>query len=223
MSNSIGFCDNFLSVGQSAIWNKNGELINQLDDKNEGLLIFDTKLETTEINQLKIEKGKLSELETLFQIYLNGKNDLEQNGIYQWTNSYPTISILKNDVNKGVLYTLKNNNEIIGAINISEEQELEYQSVNWKFNATKILVIHRLVINPRHQKQGYAKLLMDFAEKFAIKNNYSSIRLDAYSQNRRVIEFYKKRNYIIRGEVYFPYRNDPFYGLEKELIPENKT
>ena len=46
MSNSVGFCDNFMSVGRSAIWNKNGELIEQLDDKNQGILIYDTELET---------------------------------------------------------------------------------------------------------------------------------------------------------------------------------
>lgn len=42
MSNSIGFCDNFLSTGQSAIWNKNGELLAKLESDTEGLLVFDT-------------------------------------------------------------------------------------------------------------------------------------------------------------------------------------
>jgi len=217
MSNCIGYCDNFMSVGKSAVWNKNGKLIEQLDDENQGILIYDTELETTEIYQLKIGKGQLSDLEGLFQIYLNGKNELERNGIYQWTNNYPTISIIESDLRRGVLYTLKNDNEIIGAINISEEQEIEYQSVNWEFDNSKILVIHRLVINPKHQRQGYAQRLMDFAENFARENDYSSIRLDAYSQNNRVIEFYKKRNYCISGKVNFPEREQPFYCMEKEI------
>ncbi|MCC7452681.1 MAG: carbon-nitrogen hydrolase family protein [Crocinitomix sp.] len=45
MANSVGFCDNFLSVGQSSVWTKNGELVGQLDDKTEGILIFDTETE----------------------------------------------------------------------------------------------------------------------------------------------------------------------------------
>ncbi len=45
MSNCIGFCDNFLSVGKSAVWSKEGELVGQLDDKTEGILIFDTETE----------------------------------------------------------------------------------------------------------------------------------------------------------------------------------
>jgi predicted amidohydrolase len=68
MSNCVGHCDNFISVGQSAIWNKKGELIEQLDDNNQGLLIFDTNSEQTIKEQLKIEKGKFSETNQLFQI-----------------------------------------------------------------------------------------------------------------------------------------------------------
>lgn len=45
MSNCVGFCDNFLSVGNSAIWTKEGELVGQLDDKKEGILLFDTATE----------------------------------------------------------------------------------------------------------------------------------------------------------------------------------
>lgn len=43
MSNCVGFCDNFESVGSSAIWSKEGNIIRKLDDKNEGILIFDTE------------------------------------------------------------------------------------------------------------------------------------------------------------------------------------
>lgn len=220
MSNCVGHCDNFMSVGQSAIWNNKGELIEQLDADNQGLLIYDTKTEKTEKEQLKIEKGKLSEINQLFQIYLNGKNDLEKNGIFQWTNNYPTRSIIESDLKKEVLFVLKNNKEIIGAINISEEQEPEYETINWEFDNSKVLVIHRLVIDPKYQGKGYARELMDFAESFAKENNYSSIRLDAFSQNKRVIDFYEKRKYFIRGNVNFPEREYPFHCMEKEIITD---
>ncbi len=40
MANSIGYSDNFTSAGQSAIWDTNGILIDQLDKTNEGLLLL---------------------------------------------------------------------------------------------------------------------------------------------------------------------------------------
>lgn len=45
MSNCVGSCDNFESVGQSAVWTKQGVLLAQLDDKHEGILVFDTETE----------------------------------------------------------------------------------------------------------------------------------------------------------------------------------
>jgi predicted amidohydrolase len=45
MTNCVGFCNNFLSVGNSAVWTKEGKLVGQLDDKMEGILIFDTETE----------------------------------------------------------------------------------------------------------------------------------------------------------------------------------
>jgi predicted amidohydrolase len=45
MVNCVGFCDNFLSVGQSAVWTKDGRLVGQLDNQEEGILIFDTETE----------------------------------------------------------------------------------------------------------------------------------------------------------------------------------
>ncbi|WP_041264840.1 carbon-nitrogen hydrolase family protein [Bernardetia litoralis] len=52
MANSIGFCDNFLSVGKSSVWTKDGVLVKQLNDKNEGILIFDTKNENIILDYL---------------------------------------------------------------------------------------------------------------------------------------------------------------------------
>ncbi|HKO76988.1 MAG TPA: carbon-nitrogen hydrolase family protein [Flavobacterium sp.] len=45
MSNCIGYCDNFQSVGKSSVWTKQGVLAGQLNEKCEGILIFDTETE----------------------------------------------------------------------------------------------------------------------------------------------------------------------------------
>lgn len=45
MANCIGECDNFVSVGFSTVWTKEGKLVGQLDNENEGIIIFNTKTE----------------------------------------------------------------------------------------------------------------------------------------------------------------------------------
>ena len=49
MVNSVGHCDNFLSVGFSSVWTKEGNLAGQLDDRTEGVMVFDT--ETGEVKE----------------------------------------------------------------------------------------------------------------------------------------------------------------------------
>lgn len=53
LSNCVGYCDNFMSVGQSAVWNKDGLLIEQLDSQNQGIIIYDTETILTKSEQLK--------------------------------------------------------------------------------------------------------------------------------------------------------------------------
>ena len=45
MSNCIGVCDNFQALGQSAIWDSKGVLLEKLGTTTEGILIFDTDTE----------------------------------------------------------------------------------------------------------------------------------------------------------------------------------
>ncbi|GMX65027.1 carbon-nitrogen hydrolase family protein [Paenibacillus elgii] len=42
MANCIAHCDNFESVGKSAVWSNEGILVGELDGTNEGIIIYDT-------------------------------------------------------------------------------------------------------------------------------------------------------------------------------------
>ncbi|HMQ69791.1 MAG TPA: GNAT family N-acetyltransferase [Ignavibacteria bacterium] len=166
---------------------------------------------------MTISKVKISQLDEIFQIFIDCRAALEKKGIFQWTDKYPTLKIIKNDIQEGNLYCLSENSKTYGVININEFQDPEYNSVHWKDNVDKILVIHRLAVKPEFQNRGFAKKLMDFAEDYAEENNYTSIRLDAYSANPEVLRFYENRDYQRRGEVFFPGRELPFYCYEKFL------
>ncbi|WP_234733910.1 carbon-nitrogen hydrolase family protein [Tellurirhabdus bombi] len=46
MANSVGESDDFVSAGQSAIWDSTGSLLGRLNDSQEGILIIDTATQT---------------------------------------------------------------------------------------------------------------------------------------------------------------------------------
>ena len=102
----------------------------------------------------------------------------------------------------------------------SEEKDALYNSIDWLTPDSSNLYIHRLAIHPEHQKKGWAKKLMDFAEDYAIKNGTISIRLDTFSQNKRNNRFYEARGFVRLGDVYFVKQSAfPFHCYEKVLQP----
>jgi predicted amidohydrolase len=45
MANCIGLTGEYNCAGKSSVWNKNGDLLGQMDDQHEGILIVDTRTE----------------------------------------------------------------------------------------------------------------------------------------------------------------------------------
>ena len=139
-------------------------------------------------------------------------------GIYQWNEHYPSISAFNNDLKRKELYTLEVDSHVVGCVVISTLIDQEYLPIKWLTPNKNNIYIHRLAIHPNLQGKGYAQQLMDFAEQFAIDNNYSSIRLDTFSQNKRNQKFYELRGYKRLGDIYFPKQSEfPFHCYELVL------
>jgi ribosomal protein S18 acetylase RimI-like enzyme len=79
------------------------------------------------------------------------------------------------------------------------------------------LIIHRLSVHPEFQGKGVAKEILKFIEACAFENNYSSIRLDAYSGNERALKLYENFGYKKAGQFMYPKRDLPFYCYEKNI------
>ncbi|VAW19596.1 Acetyltransferase [hydrothermal vent metagenome] len=165
-----------------------------------------------------IKKASISDLDQLYSITKSCAKQMTGNGVFQWDENYPSKEILQKDIDLQQIWKLEVQSIIIGIIVLTEIEDQEYQDVKWLTKNNNNLYIHRLAIKPEDQGKGYAQKLMDFAENYALQNNYSSIRLDTFSKNKRNQEFYKKRNYKKLEHIYFPNQSEfPFYCFEKVL------
>lgn len=165
-----------------------------------------------------IRKATYLDIDSLTTITKACASFMIQNDIHQWNEHYPNRVAFEKDVSRGELYILETHDNIIGCIVISTLMDKEYKTINWLTESENNIYIHRLAIHPKHQGKGYAQLLMDFAEKQAINNNYSSIRLDTFSRNKRNQKFYELRGYKRLGDIYFPKQSEyPFYCYELVL------
>lgn len=163
-----------------------------------------------------IKKASESDLAQLLSIVKTCGQNLIVQGIFQWNEKYPSKEVLLEDIALQQIWKLEDGNSIVGLIVLTEIEDQEYQHVKWLTKNQNNIYIHRLAIDPKFQGKGYAQKLMDFAEKYAKENNYNSIRLDTFSQNKRNQMFYEQRNYIKLESIYFPKQSAfPFYCYEK--------
>jgi len=166
-----------------------------------------------------IRKANSSDLNKLLEITRSCAKLMESKDIFQWNDSNPSLSAFENDVTNNWLYVNIKEEEIIGCICISNFMDKEYNPVKWLTdNNNNNIYIHRLAVCPTHQKMGYAQEMMSFAEDYARKNNYDSIRLDTFSKNVRNQHFYQQRDYKKLGNIFFPNQSEyPFYCYELVL------
>lgn len=143
---------------------------------------------------------------------------MQEKGIFQWNEHYPSREKLQADILKQELYVLKEDKEIKGIIVLTDHMDEEYFPIEWLTESGNNLYIHRLATHPETWGSGYGQKLMDFAEKFARENNYDSVRLDTFSQNKRNQRFYESRGYQRLGDIFFPKQSEhPFHCYELVL------
>ena len=144
----------------------------------------------------------------------NAVKRLDEQGVNQWDDIYPSTEIIRSDIDRGILYKYVKLNKIVGIVSIDTNQPEKYKKIKWKKDGN-YLVVHRLAVDPSVQGQGISKIIMNFTEMYATKQNLESIRLDAFQKNIIAVNLYKALKYNIRGEVQF--RKGMFYCFEKLL------
>jgi ribosomal protein S18 acetylase RimI-like enzyme len=170
---------------------------------------------------VKILSIGMVEFKTVREFYSDITADLRQKGNYQWDRYYPNRFIIKNDLKQGNLYGMHDGKQLTGAIVLDTNQSKKYKALNWEDVKGTPLVIHRLAVHPEHQGKGYGKNLLKFAEDYAQRNGYTSIRFDVYSENQAAIKMYERAGYQARGMIQFPLRSVPYQCYEKILVNPN--
>ncbi|WP_228236533.1 GNAT family N-acetyltransferase [Allomuricauda sp. M10] len=164
-----------------------------------------------------IRRAKISEIPDILSITRLCALKMEQNGIFQWNEHYPSEAAFLKDIARDELYVIEEGS-ILGTIVVSTFMDEEYIPIQWLTTSGNSTYIHRLSVHPEHQGKGLAQKLMDFAEAYSKENQFVSVRLDTFSQNHRNQRFYEQRGYQKLGDIFFPKQSEhPFHCYELVL------
>jgi len=153
---------------------------------------------------------------TVFNIFQSAISRMQAQNIQQWDDIYPDRDIIETDIKSGSMYGYFLNEELYAVQVLDNTQSPEYSQINWKYPDNFPLVLHRLCVSPEHQNKGIAKEMILFAEKYAEKNKYKTIRFDTFTKNPVSVNLYTKLGYTNSGSVRF--RKGEFYCFEKKTI-----
>jgi len=166
-----------------------------------------------------IRLARIEEFDFVYSLVQEAIRHMDNQGIPQWDDIYPSKTILNADIEKQQMYLIEVEARVAGLIVINEDQSPEYAGVSWKFSG-RVLVVHRLTIHPDYQRRKLASYLMDFAEVLAATGNYDCIRLDAFTRNPAAFTLYENRGYRKAGIVRF--RKGDFFCFEKKIRDRRK-
>ncbi|MCA1064131.1 GNAT family N-acetyltransferase [Rossellomorea sp. AcN35-11] len=169
---------------------------------------------------MKIEliKATPDHLDTIMDIYIRCKNDLDEMGLLQWDETYPSRTYFKDEMKEGNLYVLMTDGKVSGSVTLNDWQAPEWFDIPWRLGNE--WVIHALFLDPLQQGNGLGKVFMEKCEDLAREKGYGSIRLDAYSKNTGANYLYEKMGYEYRGSVHFtskPEGHQEYRCYEKAL------
>jgi len=143
-----------------------------------------------------IRHAEIKDLDCLDQMAENIRNQMKESGLSQWVGHYPNRDVFKDDLNKQGLYVFVDDDQIIGSISILEENDPPYKAIQWHRNHS--LVIHRLMVDPKHQKQGVGMALFEHAIQLC-QTNYQSIKVDTHPDNIKMQKLILKMGFEYMG------------------------
>ena len=162
-----------------------------------------------------IRKANKSDLGNIMLMYNSCVNGMLKNGIDQWDSSYPNVDVIIADLKARTYFVAEENGKIIGGINIDENQDKTYLSIDWADKTNQFLVVHRLAVVEEKWGDGIGKELMLFVEEVVAEEGYQSIRLDTYSGNPKAMEFYRRLGYTELGTIDLKPNKDKYHCFEK--------
>jgi len=162
-----------------------------------------------------IRKANKTDLDNIMLMYKSCVKGMLANDIDQWDATYPNSGVIMRDLIAQSYFVALENGIIIGGINIDENQDKTYLTIDWKDKKNQFLVVHRLGVKEEFWNKKIGKELMLFTENLLKERGLKSIRLDTYSGNPKAMEFYRRLGYRELGTINLKPNKNEYYCFEK--------
>jgi RimJ/RimL family protein N-acetyltransferase len=161
-------------------------------------------------------KATKSDINQIWDILEQAIVRRKMDGSNQWQDGYPNLEVVERDIEKEIGYVFTDGESIIGYTAILINDEPEYANIKGKWLTNDdFIVYHRVAISEKYLGKGFAKMMINKIDDFAIENNIKSVKADTNFDNIAMLTIFEKLGYTYCGEVHF--RGSARKAFEKVL------
>ncbi len=151
---------------------------------------------------MKIRKSQYNDINDIMIIIKEAQDYFKNNLIDQWQDGYPNEESFKQDIDANHSYVLIDQNQIIGTMYFTFEEDPCYREIDGKWKSDNpYAVIHRIAVSSAYKGQGLASLMLNYAIEQCKNNDIHSIRIDTHIDNKSMQQFLYKNNFELCGTI----------------------
>ena len=162
--------------------------------------------------EIKISKTTFAKAEAVAAMYDEWRAFLRASGVDQWTDNYPVLENVFEDIESCASYLLTADGEPAAGMAIVE-REPDYDKIYggaWLTGESgEYLAVHRVCVREKFRRRGLTEKLYAFAESLVRSCGRKSLRADTHRDNLAMRAALKKNGFIECGVIY------PAYGGER--------
>ncbi|MCM1567824.1 MAG: GNAT family N-acetyltransferase [Roseburia sp.] len=118
-----------------------------------------------------------------------------------WNENYPNVALLREDIQKGDLYGIRNERgQLVAAIAKDRDKEVDALSC-WSPELSPAAELARLAVAVEYQNQGMARTLLRQGMKLMAQRGYKGIHFLVAVKNKRALHSYHALGFTAVGET----------------------
>ena len=149
-------------------------------------------------------KAKHPDTERIWQIILQAKEQMRRLNSRQWSDNYPAVENITNDINNGYGYVLCDADAIIAYGAVVFDGEPVYGKIQGKWLTDfPYVVLHRLAVAEEVKNRGVATSYMKEVMKLGKRKGVGSFRVDTNFDNLYMHKMLSTLEFTYCGEVFY--------------------
>lgn len=151
-----------------------------------------------------LELAQAGDAELCYGLIDEGRRFQQKQGFVQWTEDYPNLNTVREDVRKEKGYVVKVDGRIAGYMCIDFDGEPAYENIQGSWRTEEpYAVVHRMAFSGEFRGTGLADITFGLIKELCLAKGIKSIRVDTDFPNKRMQHILEKNGFQNCGVIVF--------------------